>query len=118
MKTSSHKLYRGPGRISISRGNRWVAPGYLLFPGLMPLPFMLHSGIEPAEFTRLYAGILAKLDPIATWDALHQMANGAEPVLMCWEKPPLSYPSNWCHRRQVAEWFQERLGETVDELDV
>jgi hypothetical protein len=36
--------------------------------------------------------------------AVHRLAGGAEPVLLCWERPPFT-ADNWCHRRMVAAWF-------------
>jgi hypothetical protein len=55
------------------------------------------------------------LDPQQTWDQLHELAAGAEPVLLCWEQPPFT-ESNFCHRRMAATWFRRELGEVVDEL--
>jgi hypothetical protein len=55
------------------------------------------------------------LDPQHTWNQLHELAAGAEPVLLCWELPPFT-ASNWCHRRMAAAWFEDQLGIEVDEL--
>lgn len=35
-------------------------------------------------------------------------------VLLCFED--LSKPSEWCHRRMFAEWWEEKTGDTVPEL--
>ena len=63
-----------------------------------------------------YAAILARLDPAETWKRLHELANGAEPVLLCWERPLFS-ARHFCHRRLVAAWLEERLQVTVPEIE-
>ncbi|MDR2611748.1 MAG: DUF488 domain-containing protein [Deltaproteobacteria bacterium] len=70
------------------------------------------------EYERLYrAEILSPLDPRETWDRLHELAGGAEPVLLCWERPPLK-GTNWCHRRLIADWFERELGRRIPEAPV
>lgn len=61
-----------------------------------------------------YAAILDALDPQKVWDDLHRLAGDQEPILLCWERPPFT-PTNWCHRRLVADWLQDRLGVEVPE---
>jgi hypothetical protein len=73
--------------------------------------------LPPEEYGPRYAKILAGLNPRATWDQLHALAGGAEPVLLCFERPPFRYPDNLCHRRRVADWFEKELGEIVPEYD-
>ena len=69
-----------------------------------------------ADYEKLYREeILGRLDARRTFDELVALADGAEPVLLCWEKPPLTQ-TNWCHRRMVAEWFAEKIGIDVPEL--
>lgn len=115
MKTSSHRLYDGPGRVSIARGNRGVAGGFRIFRPLCPHVWMLR-GLHDDRFTEVYRrDVLDLLDPQQTWDRLHALAAGAEPVLLCWEVPPFK-PGNWCHRRQVAAWLEDALGVEVAEL--
>jgi hypothetical protein len=116
MKTASHYTFTGPGRIVISRGApRGAVGGYKIYRALAPTREIL--GIESFDEYRLRfrAEVLGILDPRATWDELHRLAGGAEPVIQCFERPPFT-ASNWCHRRMVAEWFLETLGEVVDEL--
>lgn len=115
MKTASHFTYSGPGRISISRGQPRGAPaGYRVFKTLAPEGAILK--LPRPQYTVFFMAQLAKLDPQATWDTLHELAGGAEPVLQCFEKPPFT-ATNWCHRRMVAEWFAETLGHQVDEIE-
>lgn len=116
MKTASFKTYTGPGRISIARyAPRGTPAGFRIHGALAPAQDMLKMG-KPLYLPR-YAAILAELDPQATWDILHEKAGDAEPVLLCWEKPPFT-ESNWCHRRLVAAWFKKTLGHEVPELTV
>jgi len=50
--------------------------------------------------------ILARLDP----REVYERPPAADAVLLCWEQPGLP-----CHRRDVAAWFEERLGAVVPE---
>ncbi len=109
MKTGSFFLTVGlPGRISIARfapkGHR-DPPRY---GALAPGPWFKSVTVE--DYRRRYAEQLAGLDAAAVWADLHGLAAGAEPVLLCWERP-----GQFCHRRLVADWFEETLGEDVPE---
>ena len=115
MKTSSFRLYSGPGRLSIARGARRVTPGFRVYSELAPGPWFISVSYD--EYCRRYAEILAKLDPQQTWNELHTLAAPHEPILMCWEVPPFVVPSNWCHRRLAAAWLEKALGVEVPELD-
>lgn len=115
MKTGCHLTYTGPGRIIISRGNpRGVPGGYRKF---MPLaPSAETFSVEGIDAYRpLFEAQLALLDAQATWDHLHRLAEGVEPVLCCFERPPFT-KANFCHRRMVADWFGRELGVTVHEI--
>jgi hypothetical protein len=115
MKTSSWFIYRGPGRVGISRGTpRGIGAGFRHFRPLNPTREML--SLPDDEFDCQYAELLSRLDPSDTWAALHELAGGAEPVLLCFERPPFS-DANRCHRRQVAAWLERRLGVDVPEYD-
>lgn len=89
--------------VAIARG---VPKGFTgrLYQRLAPSWAMLKMG-RP-EYDRLFAGILARLDPHEVYRDL-----GDDAVLLCWERPNL-----WCHRRMVAEWLEEKLGVCVPEL--
>ena len=115
MKTSSFFDYTGPGRISIARfPPRGTPAGFRVYRALAPGPWF--KSVDGDEYRRHYAAQLAALDPRATWDELHALAGGAEPVLLCWErKADLVAGRAFCHRRIVAEWFAGRLDERVDE---
>jgi len=63
--------------------------------------------LRRAEYDAEFAAILARLDPRELYDAL-----GDNAVLLCFEGPNSTY----CHRRAVAEWFEQSLGVVVSEL--
>ena len=69
-------------------------------------------GMDFEEYRQHYDDILRNLDPRATWNELHKLAGGHEPVLLCFERPPF-HRNNWCHRRMVAAWFAATLNEDV-----
>jgi hypothetical protein len=116
MKTASFFGYKGAGRISIARyapkGHADVAQ----YPALAPGKWF--NKVTDEEYRRLFAEeILGVLDPQVVWDELHQIADGAEPVLLCWEKRmDLDSGKTFCHRRIVAAWLEEKLGHVVPEL--
>ena len=115
MKTASHFTFSGNGRIVISLGNpRGVPGGYRMFKALAPDREWMNAPL--AEYRQRFLDKLSKLDVQATWERLHELAGeGNEPVLQCFEKPPFT-ASNWCHRRLVAAFFEERLGVKVPEV--
>jgi len=87
MKTSSFRLYTGPGRISIARwAPRGCPAGYRVFTPLAPGKWF--NSVADDEYIALYMKQLAALDPQKTWDQLHELAGGHEPVLLCWEVAP------------------------------
>lgn len=116
MKTASHFTYFGPGRIVISLGApRRVPGGYRIYRKLAPTREILHLSF--AEYRpRFLAEVLGSLDPAREWEHLHVLAAGAEPVLQCFERPPFT-ERNFCHRRMVAQWFEQSLGVEVPELE-
>lgn len=121
MKTASFFTYTGPGRISIARfPPRNTPAGFKVYRALAPGPWF--NSVDIKEYLeRFHAEILAPLDPQAVWDELHRLAAPHEPVLLCWEKPPVAASEvaghDFCHRRIVAEWLEVKLGRIVDEFD-
>ena len=113
MKTSSFALYQGPGRVCIARyAPRGTPAGFRIFKALAPTKPMLKMSYRPYR-DMYFRDILGRLDPRETWNALHEMADYHEPVLLCWEK--LQKRGEWCHRRLVAQWFEMEIGEVVEE---
>jgi hypothetical protein len=117
MKTSCFALYQGPGRVCIARwAPRGTPAGYRMFAPLAPGPWF--NKVPEDEYRRRYFGeILGPLDPRAVVADLERLAGGAEPVLLCWERPPFT-ATNWCHRRMVAEWLKSSIGLEVPELEL
>ncbi len=115
MKTASYFTYFGPGRVGISRGNPRGLSGYRIYRALAPWRYMLD--LSEAEYRDIYFDeILAHLDPAKVVADLEALAGDHEPVLLCFERPPFT-PTNWCHRRMVAEWLADKLGLEVPELE-
>lgn len=114
MKTASFFEYGGLGRISIARwAPRKTPAGFRIYRPLAPGVWF--NKVTRPEYERLYADQLGLLDAARTWEELHTLADGSEPVLLCWERSPFT-DTNWCHRRLVAHWFERSLGVEVPEL--
>ena len=116
MKTASFfsPLLPSEGRISIARfAPRRHPAGYRIYSKLAPGRWF--NSVDEAMYRKLFAEQLVARDPQATWNELHTLAAGQEPILLCWER--LVDPGEFCHRRIVAAWFEEHLGVTVDELE-
>jgi uncharacterized protein (DUF488 family) len=93
---------------------------YSHYPQLAPSAKLLKTYKSPSAatlfdleryYTDEFFNQLFDLNPKTVWDELHQLAKGAEPVLLCYEKP-----GEFCHRRLVAKWFEVELGELVEEV--
>lgn len=112
MKTACFFTYRGLGRISIARtAPRNTPAGFRVYRALTP--GIWFKEVDWPTYTSLYDEQLSQLDPRKVWADLHQIAGGAEPVLLCWERLD---EGKMCHRHLVADWFQNTLGESVSEL--
>jgi len=117
MQTSSFYLYSGPGRISIARtAARRVEAGFKVYRALAPGKWLFDPKYRDYDTYRecYFREILVPLDPQKIWDDLHLIAGGHEPVLLCHEH--LRKPGEWCHRRMVAEWFEQALSVAVPEM--
>jgi len=115
MKTSSYFTFDGPGRVGISvYAPRGLKKGYRIHKILGPSADMLK--MDYPEYREIFMrDRLGVLDPQEQWDKVHELAAGAEPVMLCYESGPLT-KANWCHRRLVAEWFETKLGHVVEEI--
>jgi hypothetical protein len=112
MKTSCGLIYSGPGRIAICRMAWGFPAGFKLYKPLAPGNWF--HRVDYPEYYWRYRKQLEKLDPERVREELEALAAPHEPVLLCWEKPPL-HTDNWCHRSIVARWFLETLGLVVKE---
>lgn len=110
MKTSYYaRVKPGKSTICISRGMPKWATYKRYFP-LAPGPWF--KSVSQEEYiTKYFNEILSKLDPQKVWDELHELTEGEEPILLCYEAP-----DKFCHRRLVALWFEEYLKVQVPEL--
>jgi len=94
-----------PRAVSIARGNPRGFKGRKYLP-LAP-SWELIKITDEKEYTERYRKeVLNLLDPRQVVEDLREDA-----ILLCWEKP-----DKFCHRRLVAEWFQEELGIKVPEI--
>lgn len=96
--------------ISRTRPRGWTGRIYEpLAPPWRLLVAAKSGAIDEDEYIRRYrAEVLSKLDPARVYAEL-----GEDAVLLCWENS-----GAFCHRRLVAEWFEEALGILVLEVDV
>jgi uncharacterized protein (DUF488 family) len=84
----------------------------LRFPTLAPpnhLFFAKKAGkVDNLAYERIYyEQVLDKLDPQYIYDMFKNN------VLLCWEEP-----GEFCHRRIVAKWIQDKLGIEVPEWNI
>ncbi len=113
MQTSSFFHYEGPGRISIARYAPKHVRGVLSYPALAPGSWFKQLKDFESYRKRYHETILQPLNAEDVYQALHRLSGEHEPVLLCWEH--LTKPGDWCHRRIVAEWFENALGVHVPE---
>jgi hypothetical protein len=108
------RLLPGYVRIGISRGTpRGQRAGYRMYRALAPgFDF---SNIDVDTYDTMYSDQLAALDPERVVRDLHKLADGLQPVLLCFEKPEVS-DASWCHRGQVAAWLWDTVGVQVIEV--
>jgi hypothetical protein len=117
MKTGCYFTFRGPGRIGITAyppKNPTFSRDVPMVKALAPRRDMLKLPYD--TYRQIFFGeILGTLDAAEIKTRLEQLVAPHEPVLLCYERPPFT-PDNWCHRRMVAEWFQDQLGIDVPEF--
>ncbi len=101
--------------IAISRGKpRWRLPFRYRVLGLLAPSREAFALKDHAEFEAAYLAGLEEIGSDAIPAALERISreNGGRPlVLLCWEKP-----GEFCHRRIVSAWLEERTGQKVPEL--
>src|SRR5450759_4617604 len=98
MKTASFFSYTGPGRISIARfAPRNTPAGFRIYKPLAPGPWF--NSVSQEEYRKLYFAQLALIDPMATWEKLHDLSGGVEPILLCYERVnDIAAGTTYCHR--------------------
>ena len=97
------KSLQGQNVVAISQG----IPEWYAGKRYMPLApsWALIRLTDEAQYCEGYAQVLAKLDAKKVYEFL-----GEDAILLCWEKPGI-----FCHRRLVADWFEQQLGIIVPE---
>jgi hypothetical protein len=100
-----HKAMTGVVGIAVGPPRWFTGPTYL---PLAPTRPMLRMREE--EYRVKFDEILAGLHPQKVVDDLYEITQGAEPIMLCWEKP-----SDYCHRQTVAAWLERARVATVRE---
>lgn len=111
-KMKSYPTDKGYEYISIARFAKfWNGATY---PKLAP-PAEIIKIKDEAQYKKLYyEKVLSKLDPKQVYNEL-----GDNAVLLCYEKfSDIKNGTAFCHRRIVAEWFENNLDVKVDELEI
>ena len=102
--------------VSISRQPPWwyVDAQFMALAPPWPLVRDAHAGRLTEHQYRLeyISTVLSKLDPAAVWREITGL-HGEDCVLLCFED--LKHPGDFCHRRMVAQWFEDSLGVEVPE---
>lgn len=100
-------------KIGISRGvPRRMPAGYRVYRKLAPGSWF--QSVSAEEYYHRYrTEILAPLDPRVIAAELIDLARGAVPVMVCYEK---AGGPDWCHRAMTAEWLAEALGRPIPEV--
>lgn len=113
MFTSSYSSVpdSNPGAISISLG----PPRDKLYSRYKPLaPGSWFRTASFDGYLRLYyQEILLRLDPNKVWCELHELADSAQPMLLCYENN-----RDFCHRRLAAMWLETELGLPAPILEI
>lgn len=114
--TSCWYQYTGPGRVGVCQGApRGVAAGYRMYKALAPSWDLIKTAESIDDYRpRYFREVLDLLDPNRVLADVQKLAGGHTPVLMCFEKTPLTR-TNFCHRTMVADWLGDKLGIQVGE---
>lgn len=117
MKTSNpNKMGKDPGAIRIALGRFRFAPKLPDVPELAPTREILDMWqVEGSreKYDHHMKQRLDALDPQGMWDRLHEMVAPHEPILLC----HCAAAKVFCHRRMVAEWFEDAGLGPVHEVD-
>lgn len=94
--------------ISIARFNRYYSGASMKL--LAPSAEIIH--LKEDEYRPIYETQLSKLSKAGILSEIKKLSNGKDCILLCYEKP-----SDFCHRRLVAEWLKSEIG-FIPEFDV
>ena len=102
-------------KVRISLGNpRWKTPYQIAgtIKNLMPTRDLLSKNLYYDDYKEEYIRILESVGLCAIQKALAEF--GKNVVLLCFEN--VTKDENWCHRRIFAEWYEQKTGESIQEL--
>lgn len=112
---ANFKYIKNP--VSISQGPPWWYGGAqykVLAPAWELIKRAHHGYLTEHEYRLLYIeSILVKLNPQEVYAYL-LTEYGENCTLLCFED--LKHPGDYCHRRIVAQWFEDSLGIEIPEL--
>ena len=91
-----------------------ITAGYHYYRALVPTWGMLKLSHEKYRIV-YFAEIIGRLDPARVMGDLERLAEGHEPVPLCFEHPPFTQ-SNFCHCHTAGEWLADSLGIDVPEI--
>jgi len=117
MKTSYFGNYWSlQNPVSISRRPPWWYGGAMYMELAPPWDLVRRAHLghltEHAYRIEYVATVLSKLNPREVYN--HLIATyGEDCTLLCFED--LKHPGDYCHRRIVAQWFEDSLGVEVPE---
>lgn len=118
MKTSRFANIRNikvPLSISQHPPKWYEGPQFKVLAPPWSLVEMAHKGLSKELYTQeFHRVVLADLDPREVYDALVDEYTD-DVTLLCFEK--IENPGDYCHRRIVAEWFQDNLKVLVPEWE-
>ena len=103
-------------KVGITQGDPRFRLGYDLAANLRALaPPRSIWGLDQETFRTRYTASLDEIGVDGVRSMLERAGGGADVVLLCFED--LNEPGKFCHRRVFAEWWEEKTGEAVPELE-
>lgn len=112
--TSSYRAWRPelgvPVRTSLG-APRWMQAPLVEWRSVYPWGLLTRPRLEPEEFTRRYRHRLHQRTPRILAE-LQELREGYGDVVLCCHEPAGAF----CHRRVLAAWLEEKLGEPVEEV--
>ena len=110
IQTSYYAKYKGENAVSIALSKpQWYTncrEYKKLAPSWAPLNKYKQNKDEEFYIEQYYKDVLDKLDPKQVYEEL-----GEDAVLLCWEKS-----GEFCHRRLVGVWLENKLGIEIKEF--
>jgi uncharacterized protein (DUF488 family) len=113
VRTGSYRTWRpeygAPVRTSLG-APKWMTAPLLEWPAVYPWG-LFGRDLDEATFTRKYRARLHRATPRILRELRELREAYGDLVLLCHEGP-----DRFCHRRVLAAWLEEKLGEPVKEV--